>query len=305
MTLIAAFRCYEGVVLCADQQETVGGIRVAVNKIKPQDCCNYQLAFAGSGNGDLIDGFADALRLDVAQWPSQLDENTIRGNIRNLLLDFHENEIALYPADIRSDNLNHCLVCIKPKGSPDIFLWELRGSVIVPVNDYALLGHDVAIYKHEIKKLYRRKPHGLRAVLIGIHLFSLAKETSNYVGGPTDVIFVRDSGMWPEQEQRIRKLTEHMETFNRMTAELLLECADTVTVDEAFANRLNRFQEKVTELREEYIRDAVRAAHVAGTYGGDLKPPYYDYPACIPTRLLPDSSSESQPLDSQQSEGQQ
>ncbi len=170
MTLIAAFRCEGGVVLCADQQETVGGIRVAVNKIKPQDCGSYQLAFAGSGNGDLIDGFADTLRLDVEQWPPRLGENVVRGNIRNVLLDFHENEVRLYPANSSDDKLNHCLVCIKPKDSPDVFLWELRGSVIVPIGDYALVGIGEAIYKHELRKLYRKKLHGLQAVLLGIHL---------------------------------------------------------------------------------------------------------------------------------------
>jgi len=114
VTLIAAFRCYEGVVLCADQQETVGGVRVAVNKLKPESAGAYQLAIAGSGNGDLIDGFAYRLKLDIEGWREDLDERAVYGNLQTLTQDYHENEIANYPSDSADDKLNHFLVCIKP-----------------------------------------------------------------------------------------------------------------------------------------------------------------------------------------------
>jgi 20S proteasome alpha/beta subunit len=284
MTLIAAFRCYEGVVLCADQQETVGGFRVAVNKIAPQDCGNYQLAFAGSGNGDLIDGLAYALRLDVERWQSRLSEAVIMGNIRNLLLDFHQNEIALYPAASTDDKLNHCLVCIKPKDTTDIYLWELRGSVIVPVGDYALLGVGEAIYAHELKRLYRGTPRGLQAVLLGIHLFSLAKETSNYVGGQTDVIFVRDNGMTQEDPHDVKVLERRIADFNERIAELVLLCPDTSTPDDELRGFLANFQDGVMQMRE----DATKFA-AASSLLRTLRDPNYTgdpYPKVPPGQLM-------------------
>src|SRR5688572_5459663 len=103
VTLIAAFRCDAGghpaIVLCADTQETVGDTRVAVNKLLPQDVGEYILAIAGSGNGDLIDGFADSLLRIVRIWPAGATEQFARDSIRDLLIDFYANEVALYPAD--------------------------------------------------------------------------------------------------------------------------------------------------------------------------------------------------------------
>src|SRR5687768_17604375 len=70
VTLIAAFRCDDGLVLCADSLETLDGVPVPVRKLEPLDCGAYWLAVGGSGNGDLIDGFNESLQLDVEQWPA-------------------------------------------------------------------------------------------------------------------------------------------------------------------------------------------------------------------------------------------
>jgi len=72
VTLIAGIRCAEGVVLCADSQETLdiperGQYRVQVEKIRPQDVGEYQIVVGGSGDGPLVDGFTDAFVEDVAQ----------------------------------------------------------------------------------------------------------------------------------------------------------------------------------------------------------------------------------------------
>lgn len=249
MTLIAAFRCVEGAILCADQQETVGGVRVAVNKLAPRDCGHYQLAIAGSGDGDLIEGFSDSYARLIQTWPAGLDEATARHNTREFLLDFHANEIALYPSDSAGDKLNHFLVCIKPNDSTDLFLWELRGSVIVSVGDYTLMGVGAAIYKHEIKKLYRGMPRKLQAMLLGIHLFSLAKETSNYVGGQTDVISVSDTGMKQESAEDVAVLERRVAMFNERIAELVLLCPDSTIHDDAIMGRLSNFMDEVIELR--------------------------------------------------------
>ena len=48
VTLIAAIRYVDGVVLCADSQETVGDYRVSVDKIKPRDCNHYELVVGGA-----------------------------------------------------------------------------------------------------------------------------------------------------------------------------------------------------------------------------------------------------------------
>lgn len=330
MTLIAAFRCEEGAVLCADQQETVGGVRVTVNKLRPQECGHYTLAAAGSGNGDLIEGFIESYARAVKDWPAGLDEAMARQASREFLLDFHANEVSVYPGDADS-KLNHFLICIKPVNSPDIFLWEFRGSVVVSVKDYTLIGIGEAIYKHELKKLYRGKPRGLQAVLLGVHLFSMAKQTSNYVGGPTDIIFVSGSGMSVEEVGAVNVLEESVTRFNERIAELVLACPDTSVWDSELEALLKKFHDEVMKMREKFAKTyqvgALIRTFVDPNYTGDpypkfpsgsivmLDPDAKPYSEVILTRNNPlsdesipslesESEPESPPSDSQTSEGQ-
>ena len=127
---------------------------VPVRKLKPMECGHYWLAAAGAGNGDLIDGFIENLRLDAEGWQAHCDERVIREYIRNVLLDFHKHEVRRYPVPRGYAKLNYFVVCVKPKQSADIFLWEIRGSVILPADEYSLFGINEGIYKHEIRRMY-------------------------------------------------------------------------------------------------------------------------------------------------------
>ena len=125
MTLIAAIRCADGVVLCADSQETVdiperGQYRVQVNKIQPQDAGNYQVVIGGSGDGPLVDGFTDGFIEQVTLWESKLTAPTMKGKIRNLLHDYHRNEIALSAA-FEDDKHLSFVICVKPKDEKAVF----------------------------------------------------------------------------------------------------------------------------------------------------------------------------------------
>lgn len=246
MTLIAAFRCSDGVVICADQQETVGDVRVAVNKLVPQDLGLYEIAIAGSGNGDLLDALAYKLTLDVSRWRDDVDELQAYGNLQALLQDFYANEVAYYPEDSASHKRNDLLVCIKPKNRPDIFLWELRSTVMVPVSDYVLLGIGASIYFHELKRLYTEQINGMQAILLGIHLFSLAKETSNYVGGKTDILIVSSRGMTMEDGEFAGST---LKLFNQKIAELILLCPDTTKSDNEIDAALDEFRATIIGMR--------------------------------------------------------
>ena len=258
VTLIAAFRCDAGghpaVVLCADTQETVGGTRVAVNKLVPQDAGNYILAIAGSGNGDLIDGFADSLLRAIRAWPSGGKEQFARDSVRDLLLDFYDNEIRLYPADLPTDKLNDFLICIKPKDTRDVFLWEVHGPTIVPVGNHALLGVTAAIYTHELCKLYRPQLSMSQAILLGIHLFSLAKATSNYVGGETDIILVRNTKIWAFDREETHVLEQRISALNQKVAELVLALPDSAMRGDELKALLLKFQDWVLDFREKDVK---------------------------------------------------
>lgn len=282
MTLIAAFRCdaagHPGLVLCADTQETVGDIRVTVNKLSPQDWGHYQLAIAGAGSGDLVDAFAYKLGLAIASWPVGAKEEFVREAIRDLLLDFHEHEVRLFPVDGESEKFCDFLVCIKPRGIEDqFFLWQLRGPTITPVSDYALIGISAAIYTHELRRLYRSRLSSSQAVLLAIHLLSLAKATSNYVGGQTDIVVLRRTALHPYSHQDVHTLESRILAFNEQIAQLVLACPDATIPRAEFQAMLAVFGDGLTAIRDQLLHpNAVTIGGVPVTISGL---PLYSTPA--------------------------
>jgi hypothetical protein len=300
VTLIAAFRCdaagRPGLVLCADTQETVGDVRVAVNKLSPQDWGHYQLAIAGSGNGDLIEAFAYTLGRTIASWPIGAEEGFVRETLRDLLIDFHQNEVRLYPADSESEKFCEFLVCVKPRGIEDrFFLWQLRGPTISPVGDYALIGISAAIYTHELGRLYRQSLSMGQAVLLAIHLLSLAKATSNYVGGETDIVVLRPTSLRPYSHEDIQILESRIQAFNRQIAKLVLACPDHNIPEGSFRELLGVFDDELTALRNELLHPhAVVDSH--GVPITILGQPVFITPA-DPSREPPPSEYENEDED--------
>src|SRR5215212_4463226 len=115
VTLIAAFRCPNGVVICADTQETVGQFRVSVDKIAPSVVGEYELVIGGAGNSaGLIDDFTENFARSVARWPAGLSEQDIRLKLRKALLDYHRDEVQHFPAPPDEKRLEF-IICIKGK----------------------------------------------------------------------------------------------------------------------------------------------------------------------------------------------
>src|SRR5882672_4247857 len=121
LTLIAAFRCGTpddpSVVLCADSQETCGHYRVEVKKIDPRDAGNYDLIVGGSGEiGCLIDELSEYIERDTSQWQSGLSADAARERLSNVLLTYHTNQVALYPASDAEKELRF-IICARDKNS--------------------------------------------------------------------------------------------------------------------------------------------------------------------------------------------
>lgn len=256
MTLIVAMKCVNGVVVCADTQETYGGYRVSVNKIAPVDAGKYQVVIGGAGLGGLIDAFADDFVDAVNDWPKGLDEKAIKIRIRNLLREFHKQEVSLHPAQ---DKILDFIICVKAKQSSDTFLWQTDGPGVLSVQTYALIGWEIPLYKHELGRLYQPDLRIEKGVAIGIFLFSLAKATSNYIGGDTQVIIVDKNGMALREQKEVRQREEHVKEFNDVVAEILLACIDKGIDLKAFDGLIEVFGHRALELRDQYIPSISRA----------------------------------------------
>jgi hypothetical protein len=177
-----------------------------------------------------------------------------------VLIDFLENEAKLYPVTYEGDRHSDFLVCVQPKGTADIHLWEIRGSVIVSAKDYALVGINEGIYKQQIRHLYLEKPTKLQAIWMGIHLLSFASETSNFVGGEMVVISVNEHGMKTESADQVQAWRERVASVNKALSELLLKVAIHTVSDDEIKTATKSFEQEILGLRKEVKHYVLAAA---------------------------------------------
>src|SRR6266487_229238 len=96
MTLISAFRTDRGAVLHADSEENFGSFRRSVQKIVPKRMGNLDVIIAGSGIGQLIEGFTGKLKehLDSAH-ASRIED--VKHLVEQRLPSFYS-QVATSPA---------------------------------------------------------------------------------------------------------------------------------------------------------------------------------------------------------------
>lgn len=290
MTLIAAFRYTEGVVICADSQETAGDWRISVDKLTPRDAGGYQIAVGGAGRcGDLIDGFTERMADDAMRWPAGLDERALKSLVQVTLVGYYDHEVRAYPLSTPDDGIMDFLFCVRRKTDGKVFLWKLSGTAIATVDNYALIGHGNDIYQHEANRLYEPDTSAVRCMLLGVHLFTFAKNTSNYIGGDTQIVGFVDTSKWEEDYLRalervqpmywreppeaVHEWEERMAFINSMTTELLMTCSDSTVTTIDFSAMAEKLSGGLVKLHEAFVHRAIRdhAIYTASGYG---IPPY-------------------------------
>lgn len=277
VTLIAAFRCYEGVVLCADSQETIdipgrGEYRVNVTKIEPRETGECEIVIGGGGDGDLVDDFVDQLTDRIGGWTGPQTESQMRQEIRAFVVHFYEVDVQLSPAHPDDKNLGF-VVCLKHRSQPEIFLWRVRGLRVFPIPDKTLLGWEEAIYWHEVDRLYQPNSISNHAMLLGIHLFLIAKATSNVISGETKIILARDNGIHVIPPADVTGFEEMLRAFNKMVDELRLTLPNMSIPMDEFRVYVTDFKDRVIDLHERLLgrsmEDLLKRALTDPNYKGD------------------------------------
>src|ERR1039457_5103400 len=94
VTLIAAARTPEGIIIHADSQETVGDYRIEVDKIKSQPMGKFQVLIAGAGQpGTLLDSFPLRLQRRINEKVTTLEK--FASAAEKELRRFYENDVDL------------------------------------------------------------------------------------------------------------------------------------------------------------------------------------------------------------------
>lgn len=260
MTLIAAWRCAQGIVLHADSQETVSqwdgtawtDYRKTVQKIQPQSMGTYQVVIAGSGNAGLILSFIEKLRRRLSGDPSERLTEFVTAFETELGL-FYGSDVAL--CTDKDKDFEFIVSAFSPR-TLEYEAWITQNVRLCPLSDFKLSGVEEALYKEVANHFYEPGMTIARAVLAGIYLLLLAEGTSNYVRSPFSIVIVRETGMHMEPDDYVREMAGRLKDYEQRVDQLFLACADTsVSVGDLEA-LLKEFSETALELHRSHIDSA-------------------------------------------------
>lgn len=254
MTLIAAWRLSDCIVIHADSQETIVGddaveYRKTVQKIEPEQMGNYKVIIAGSGVTPSILSFIEKLR------------RALNANAAESLTDFvriFEHELsAHYDSDPSlqspsSEGVQFIVgVCCLRTGEYNG--WITQNATLCPFGDHELTGHGEQLYRETIKRFISSDMKIPQAVLAGIYLLTLAEKTSNYVRSPFDIAIIRGNGIWMEPQKYIGLMQDRLKEYDALLGRLFLACADTSIHSSKLKELLGGFSEAAQALHMQHI----------------------------------------------------
>lgn len=281
MSLFVAVKCSDGFAVCADSQETVNEVRVSVQKITPRHCGNFDIAIGGVGNtGELVDSFVRRFEMGVTKSQfSTLDELEEFGNRE--LMDFRDVEAHTYSAEQMARM--EFLVAARTIAAPSVQVWRTAASRLIPVEDKALIGWEPELYKHVATRLYRSNMPLVQGIFLGLHLLSLAKDTSTFVSEPYTVIVARENGIWLDKKSNIENMLSRLSIFSEQFDEVMLAFPDISLNETLFRQKLLQFERDILELRESYFKATMQTMMTEGL--NTCNDPYARIPAGTTLRL--------------------
>jgi hypothetical protein len=260
MTLIAAFKCSEGYVICADSEikvtdEAGNKSHVSRQKLLPLTLGGIEVAIAGAGDGDLIEAFVARLEKKL-KGTSVVQLDSLRQLIGEEIKTFAK-EKRISPRRI-PDYLRF-LVAVHSRGiGSDV--WKVITGDPIDVSRYALVGYDDSRYDYAAKNLYRPDMPISQGVFLGLYIMWLAEQTIACVKAPITVAIVKNGGIFFENQAKLDSINHKIRLFTAAFESQFLACSDTGLQNQDFANHLLEFGKTVVQFRQEFIAEWVGEA---------------------------------------------
>jgi 20S proteasome alpha/beta subunit len=244
--MIAGFRCQDGIVVCADTQETLDSAKRNVPKLEftkgptwsaeKSEMINHDLALAlcGAGHGPFVDKIASRA-WDALRGIADIDEasDAVESMIKKTYQEFGQ---IYQPGSFPEAEL---IYGITIGGQSRLF--QACGPLVLE-KSYASsgIGHYLADFLAE--RMGANGEHGWlttrQCVAVASYILFQAKEHVEGCGGNSHIAVLREaesSGM--VDFQLVEHLTEYLKLADRFTGELLLDTADFSMSDSALAEK--------------------------------------------------------------------
>lgn len=230
VTIIAGFRCDEGIVVCADTQETIGTAKRNVPKLRFEPCDQYTqqednhsnlaAAFCGAGSGPMIDKLIDdAWGAAKSQKSLPRASDAIEASIKKNYKEFGE----IY--QVGSCPEVQLIYGVKMDGESRLF--TAMGPIVNEKFEFDSGGQGHYMADFLAAKMHYRQMNIRQCAILAAFVLFQAKQHVDGCGGESQIAVLRNSGTsgnaW---DHRIDKLVELMHVTDDALGDVLLDVAD-------------------------------------------------------------------------------
>jgi 20S proteasome alpha/beta subunit len=254
VTIAAGFVCNDGLVLCADTQETISGYaKVNTQKMKydEYDFCN--IAFTGAGDSGLVD--MTIQQMDKALKDSTpMSQSAVEEVLRDCVVEIFNYHIAPYssfPADERPS----ADILLGIQFDHSVALYRAYGTTFFRVTEPQCIGVGVTLGKSLIAQLFSMSLSLPQAGIVALYVLHQAKTWVADCGGNSDILLMSEvkRGITRITTQEVRTLERHFDEFSEYVRPVLISAADKNTSQEKFEDILRKFQIEMVGLRGKFM----------------------------------------------------
>jgi hypothetical protein len=257
VTVAAGFVCQNGIVLCADSQESAGDYKFPVEKVLTRGDAWTEVAVVGSGYGPLVDMASQ--RIAGRLLGGYQDYDIIEKRISETLNELYETSFRLYPVRDEEDRIIDLLVAVKLLKTGYPILFHTSATAISRVSEYVIVGSGRAA-QYEVQNLFSRWMRVSRGILIAVQLLKVAEAVLHTVGGRPVIVTMHsaDVGMGVADDWQVDETAKALRQFDAQISSLQMDFADLSLGDDSFVEKLRQLETRLIEDRHQYRQKAAK-----------------------------------------------
>ncbi|HEY6767895.1 MAG TPA: hypothetical protein VI386_24335 [Candidatus Sulfotelmatobacter sp.] len=191
MTLIAAFRCRESILLCADREESSGLSKKASDKLQVLMAQPWVTVVANAGSAPLADLAAKRLGESLGH-ASCRGIDYLEANHEQIIIDVltrvHEDHIWKNP---RTDHKINLIIGLSFAASKTQYLYVTEDNIPQPITTYCCRGYGEDLCTYFAEHLYEKRLTPDEMILLAALIFREVNASVQFCGKGTDMVLLR------------------------------------------------------------------------------------------------------------------
>lgn len=250
MTIAAGFCFKDGILLCADTEQTVGQLKINDSKIISENFPDCSIAFAIAGDVAQATSAVQQILADLRECTDSRTVSFIECTIRSRIEDIYQRLLLQHPrANYGDSPFFDLVVAVRSIGeSPCLF--ASSESAVTRIKEYACRGVGLILAGYLIKPLYHKVMSPSEVKAIAAHMMNHVKASVSGCGGSSEILIVDKFGIHPQTPYDVQEYESFAKVIDEDLPMLYWIAADLNNSDEDVDGILDVFRDDIMTQRK-------------------------------------------------------